>query len=331
MIVTKRICIGIAGEFCRVLTDDGLELNGFYQPRGIGDSTASSHCLVHVHGWDGNFYENRFIDHAARVCAQQGIGFASGNNRGHDYIADILRSRKSQKPKSKRQKAEPTGGLDYVQVGGIYEKLTDSVADIKAWIDFAAGRGAKRIILQGHSHGAIKVTNYVFGTGDPRVSGLILLSPSDDMGIARKQLGERYLWVLARAREMVSKGSGRNLLPTRDSAYPVSAATFFDCHNKKSMTGIFNMSRTDRTEFAELAAVRVPVLMAVGTVDEAFVGKPQKYVDDVRACMVNCPSFTGAVIDGAPHNYLARERELAGVLKRWLRVRVRGSKGRGSE
>ena len=320
----------MSGEFCRILTEDGLELNGFYQPgrtrdkgRGTRGSTASSCCLVHVHGWDGNFYENRFIDHAAGVCAQHGIGFLSGNNRGHDYIADILRDRRIQKSESRKQN---TGSrrrreekLDYVQIGGMYEKLTDSVADIKAWIDFATGRGAKRIVLQGHSHGAIKVTNYLSVTGDPRVSGLILLSPSDDMGIARKQLGERYLWVLARAREMVSKGSGRNLLPARDSAYPVSAATFFDCHNKGSITGIFNMSRTDRTDFPELGSIRVPVLMAVGTVEEAFVGSPRKYVADVEKCMASCPSFTGAVIQGAPHNYLGHERELAVVLSKWLK------------
>jgi pimeloyl-ACP methyl ester carboxylesterase len=328
---------GMTGELCRILTEDGMELNGFYLPHGARDAgrrtrdsvpnpqplAPNPSCVVHVHGWDGNFYENRFIDHVARVCAQQDIGFVSGNNRGHDYIADILMDR-SRKAKAKRQKTKPAGGLDYIQIGGMYEKLTDSVADIKAWIDFAAGRGTKRIILQGHSHGAIKVTNYLSVTSDPRVSGLILLSPSDDMGLARKQLGERYLWVLARAREMVSKGSGRKLLPARDSAYPVSAATFFDCHNKSSMTGIFNMSCTDRTEFPELASVRVPVLMAVGTVEEAFVGKPRKYVAGVEKCMVNCPSFTGAVIKGAPHNYLGHERELATVLSKWLRRKWSG-------
>jgi pimeloyl-ACP methyl ester carboxylesterase len=272
---------------------------------------------VHVHGWDGNFYENRFIDHAADVCARQGIGFLSGNNRGHDYIADILRDR-SQKAKAKRQKAKVTDRFDYVQVGGMYEKLADSVADIRAWIDFAAGRGAKRVILQGHSHGAIKVVHYLATTHDPRVCGLILLSPSDDMGWARKQLGERFLWVLARARELVRAGNGRQLLPEKDFIYPVSAATFFDCYNKGSITGIFNVSRTDREEFPELGSIRVPVLLAVGTVEEAFVGAPHKYVDDIRTCMVNCPSFTSTVIDGAPHNYLGCEPRLASVLQRWL-------------
>jgi|WetSurMetagenome_2_1015567.scaffolds.fasta_scaffold100047_2 pimeloyl-ACP methyl ester carboxylesterase len=349
------------GELVRVVTDDGLELSGIYQPAGTRDkglgtrgprsdrksqcSIPNSYCLVHVHGWDGNFYENRFIDHAAQVCSSLGIGFVSGNNRGHDYISDILRSRRNQKSEARNQNselAEPSlttktprheddvrkeqkaelrkreAKLDYVQIGGMYEKLGDSVADIRAWVDFAVARGAKQVILQGHSHGAIKVTNYLATTHDPRVCGLILLSPSDDMGLARKRLGDRFLWALARARELVRAGKGRQLLSDKDSQYPVSAATFFDCYNKGSMTAIFNMSRTDRQEFPELASISVPVLLAVGTVEEAFVGKPQRYVENIRACMVNCPSVTGAVIEGAPHNYLGRETQLAAVLERWL-------------
>lgn len=321
-----------------------MELNGFFQAggtrgagRGTRDSgpgprslTPSSFCVVHLHGWDGNFYENRFIDHAAQACSSLEIGFVSGNNRGHDYIADILRSRTIQKSVTRNQKPELTkrqaDRYDYVQIGGMYEKLTDCVQDIRAWIDFATMRGANRVILQGHSHGAIKVAHYLATTRDPRVCGLILLSPSDDMGLARQYLGDRFLWVLARARELVRAGKGRQLLPEKHFQYPVSAATFLDCHNKGSITGMFNMSRTDRQQFPELTAISVPVLMAVGTVEEAFVGAPQKYVADVGAHLVNCPSFTGAVIDRAPHNYLGREAKLAGVLKKWLRPRVRGIK-----
>lgn len=289
-------------------------------PRPLAPSTF---CLVHVHGWDGNFYENRFIDHTAQACVRHGIGFVSGNNRGHDYIADILRNRTTQKSEPKKRK--PTQ-LDYLQVGGMYEKLADSVADIRAWIDFAAGRGAKQVILQGHSHGAIKVVHYLAATNDPRVCGLVLFSPSDDMGRTREILGQRFLWVLARARELVRTGKGRQLLPEKDFPYPVSAATFFDCHNRSSIAGIFNMSRTDRQQFPELASIRVPVLLAVGTVEEAFVGVPEEYVDDIRTCMVNCPSFSGAVIDGAPHNYLGHEQELASVLDKWLQKRGREKK-----
>jgi pimeloyl-ACP methyl ester carboxylesterase len=204
----------------------------------------------------------------------------------------------------------------------VYEVLADCVPDIRAWIDFAVGRGAKRVILQGHSHGAIKAAYYLIATHDPRVCGLVLLSPSDDMGIGRRDLGERlFLAMRERARALLSSGRGRELLPLGKLRYPVSAATFLDCHDQGSMTGMFNMSRTDRQEFPELAGIDLPVLMAVGTVTEAFVGPSQKYIDDVRSCLVNCPSFTGAVIEGAPHNYLEREPELAAVVRLWLKDR----------
>ena len=329
-IVAVTTKAGIHGEFVRVLTEDGMELNGFYvepsqkakakrQEPKVADP-AHRTAVFHVHGWDGNFYENRFIDHAAQVCSRMGVGFVSGNNRGHDYIADVLRSQRNQKSELGKRRAE----LDYVQVGGMYEKLADSVADIRTWVDFAVGRGAKRVILQGHSHGAIKVTHYLVATRDPRVCGLTLLSPSDDMGIGRRDLGNKlFERLLDTAHALMHAGMGRQLLPVKELKYPVSAATFHDCHNKDSITGIFNMSRTDRKEFPELASVSVPVLMAVGSVEEAFVGAPQKYVADVEANLVNCPSFTGAVIEGAPHNYLGSEAQLAGVLKKWLRLRIR--------
>ncbi len=342
-----RIDSGITCELCRTLTDDGLELQGFYveqSQRSDGKRQRSeatrpgpgrqplvpgASCLIHVHGWDGNFYENRFIDHAAAACGRMGIGFVSGNNRGHDYVADILRNRIEQRAETSEQNSElrrrKGEKFDYVQVGGVYEELTDCVPDIRAWIDFAVGRGAKRVILQGHSHGAIKVTHYLTTTRDPRVCGLILLSPSDDMGIARRDLGDKlFMRLVDNAHALTHAGMGRQILPVKELKYPVSAATFYDCHNKNSLTGMFNMSRTDRSEFPELAAIRLPVLMAVGTVEEAFVGAPGKYIEDVKGCMINCPSFAGAVIEGAPHNYLGQEAQLAKVLEEWLRSRIPG-------
>jgi hypothetical protein len=81
---------------------------------------------------------------------------------------------------------------------------------------------------------------------------------------------------------------------------------------------MFNLSRTDRNSFPELARVRVPVLLAIGTVEEAFATRPRDFVDAARQAMAGTPSFTGAVIAGAPHNYLGHETKLAAVLRRWL-------------
>jgi pimeloyl-ACP methyl ester carboxylesterase len=248
-----------------------------------------------------------------------GIGFAAFNNRGHDYISDILRER-SQKPGGKGRKLEPR--FEYVQVGGIFERFEECLPDVKAALDFAEAHGCQDLILQGHSLGAMKATYYLTKTRDPRVAGLILLSPADTLGWIRRKLGKTFAKSLAHAQRLVRQGRGTELMPSRFHESPVSARTFVEVYGPNSLTGIFNISRTDRHRFPELAAISVPVLLAVGTVEEYFVGSAQRFVDGIADCLVNCLSFTGVVIKGAPHNYLGYEQALATELEGWLRERT---------
>ncbi len=292
---------GLTGEFCRVLTRDRLELQGLL----VVPERATGTVALHVHGLDGNFYENRFFDHLARVYAGRGIGFLTFNNRGHDYITDLV----------SEPVGEPPG---YVQVGGMYERLADCVPDIRAWLEFLRGRGFRRLVLQGHSHGAIKATHYLVSQRPADAAALVLLSPSDDFGMARQRLGEGFGPKVALAEELTAGGRGRELMPPDSFPYPTSAATFLDTLGPNSLAGMFNLSRTDREEFGELNSVQVPVFMAVGTVEEAFVGPPAEYVARVRAELKRAPSFAGRVIEGAPHNYLGQEVRLAQELDRWL-------------
>ncbi len=319
----------IAGELCRILTADGLELHGFFCP-GQKPSAKRPRArrakrigVLHVHGWQGNFYENRFIYAAAASYSGRGLGFLAMNNRGHDYIADILRPRgeakAEQQESSKQQRGGETGvWADYVQLGGVYERLADSIPDIRAGLAFLAKRGYGRFILQGHSHGAVKAAHYLATTQDRRIAGLVLLSPSDDLAWGRKLLGDRFSAVLRRATALVRAGRERELLPAGAFPYPVSAGTFLDSFGPDAMPAMFNLSRTDRSEFPELAAIRVPTLAVVGTVEEAFVLEPADYLDRMRQAMVQAATFTGHVVNGAPHNYLRFEQQLAAVLEAWL-------------
>jgi pimeloyl-ACP methyl ester carboxylesterase len=264
--------------------------------------SAPQPALVHVHGWDGNFYENRLIDHAARVAVSLGLGFFTFNNRGHDYIADLLRPARR----------------DYVQLGGVYERLADCVPDINAALSYLRRRGYRRFVLQGHSHGAIKAAYFLARTLDPRVAGLVLLSPSDDLTWAQTLMGSRFGPALAQARRLVRSGRDRQLMPADLFPYPVSAGTFLDCFAPDSITGMFNLSRTVRKSFPELGGVRVPMLLVVGTKEEAFSLTPAEFVAGVRQAATGTRSFTGHVLEGAPHNYLGHEKPLAAVLRRWL-------------
>jgi hypothetical protein len=58
----------------------------------------------------------------------------------------------------------------------------------------------------------------------------------------------------------------------------------------------------------------------VGTVEEFFTGKAQAFVDAVGAELGQAKSFSSAVIEDAPHNYLGHENEVAAALDRWLAV-----------
>jgi pimeloyl-ACP methyl ester carboxylesterase len=325
------------GEFRRVLTSDGLELQGILATPEGGPSDTS---LLHVHGLAGNFYENRFVDDVAAAVTSCGINFLTVNNRGHDYISDFIIE-------------EGDGASGSVQIGGIYEIFEDCVKDIAAWVDLLRSRGSKRIILQGHSHGALKVTYYFFREGNPcgaagpdraagrgngpgsgkvsgcyragdsDIAGIVLLSPSDDFGCQRERVGEAFDEAVGVAREMVDRGSARDLLPPGYFHYPVSAQTFLDIFTDDSALGMFNLSETDRKHFAEIESVTVPVLAIVGSVDEAFLGSPAAYLGSLKARLKNAPGFEGHVIDGAPHNYQGFDAEVARHIGGWLKSKFR--------
>ena len=296
------------GELHRVTTSDGLELQGLFAVPDVGPAPAvhPKTTLLHIHGLSGNFYENRFVDYLARATTEAGLGFITLNNRGHEYISDFI--------------CERPEGTASVQVGGAFEIFEDCLKDIRAWVDFARSRGAERIILEGHSHGAIKAVYYLSKTADPSVAGLVLLSPSDDFGLQRYRMGRRFDEILGIAKKMVDEGRGNEFLPLDYFHYHISAATYYDTFRPSSRIKIFNISMTDTHRFHELETITVPVLVLVGSVDEAFMGRPDEFLADMRRKIKKTKDVTSAVLEGSPHNYLGHEQELARHLGDWLKA-----------
>jgi len=293
------------GEFVKLLTGDGLELQGLFVTPGAG---AADKTVIHTHGLDGNFYENRFIDHVAAACVEAGFNFITFNNRGHDYISDFI------------VEAPGSGEFSYRQIGGMYELFEESLLDIAAWVEFARSRGAARLIIQGHSHGALKAAYYLANGDTCGVEGLVLLSPSDDFGKQRNSLGDRFDSALALADGLVRDGRGLDLMPPDTFHYPVSAQSYSDIYRPGSPLALFNVSGTDRSEFPELASIAVPVLMIVGSVEEAFLGDPREFLEAAGKLLANAPSFEGTVLAGAPHNYLGSDAEVGDKIGAWLRA-----------
>jgi pimeloyl-ACP methyl ester carboxylesterase len=290
------------GEICRFRTADGVELQGLFctPERSRAETT-----VVHVHGLSGNFYENRFVDYVADALVAAGVNFLTFNNRGHDYITDLLCE-------------DAQGGLTYRTGGGAYETFRDCLTDIKAAIGLAISRGSRKVVLQGHSHGALKAAFYASQVKEAHFAGLILLSPSDDIGIQRKRLGGDFDTVLSGALKQIAAQHGHEFIPRERFEYPMSAHTYVDTFGPDSPIALFNLSRTDRHEFPELAAVSLPTLAAVGTIEEYYLGAAEQFLLDMKATMNNVPHFTGYVAKGAPHNYLGHESKIAAVIRDWV-------------
>ena len=72
-------------ELVRINSIDGLEEVGIlYSP-----SNGTDRIIIHVHGLNGNFYENRFLDTISKVYTDNNYALLTFNNRGKDYITEM--------------------------------------------------------------------------------------------------------------------------------------------------------------------------------------------------------------------------------------------------
>jgi pimeloyl-ACP methyl ester carboxylesterase len=275
-------------EIVWINTDDGIEHDGVVT-RPTGSSTGTA--VVWMHGFTGHFSEPHQI-RIGRYLAQRGHVFVSGNNRGHHFGARL---------------GERDG---QAWIGGAWwELVSEAWLDITAWLDFASTTlSPGRLVLAGHSYGAVKVTQYQGERQDPRLAGLISASGPVRPPSQRPELGQP----LALAQRMVAEGRGRELLPFGSVGRPetLSAQTVVD--RGTSLVDVYGLEDDD----SPLSKVRCPFLAILGT-EEPQIGSPE----DLQTLKRNARSSSRAetaLIDGADHLYHAREEVVAKAIDDWL-------------
>ena len=293
------------GELVRTLTDDGLELHGlFCSPAAAG---ANGMALLHVPGFTGNFYEERFVDYIAERVTKRGCAFLTVNTRGHDYLSGFIRKTDS--------------GLTYVQIGGAYEIFEECIFDVKAWIDVLQGRGYSRMILEGESLGTLKTVFYEHQTQDERVRGVVLISPVDHIGLQRIATGDKYDEAINLARQMIEHGKSDELMPKVYCPlwrFSISAKSYINAFGPNTKSGIFNF-HDPNARFEELSAIKCPILATYGTVREAVVdNKVEEALSIIKRRAKSSKRCDTAIIQDAPHNYLGREEELSETIGNWI-------------
>ena len=274
-------------ELVYAVSEDGFPLEGaVIQP---AEQPPRPLALLWVHGLTGRFYAPGSV-RIGRAVAARGYRFITGNNRGHDFGAVLRRQPGDQ----------PTIG------GGAWELFDESPRDIAGWIDFATGLGHARVVLLGHSLGALKVGYYQARRHDPRVAGLIAASPPLRAGRVDPAL-------LAQAERLVAEGRGRDLLPW--GVTPAGGGTL-------SAQSYLNRARTNidvygfATPAPAIAGVRCPLLAFYGT-DEAWVGTAAD-LEVIRAGARQAARVDTFMVEGADHSYTGREQEVASRVADWL-------------
>lgn len=284
----------IKGELVRITTEDGLELHGlFFEPR-----KKTNKVIVHVHGWVGNFYENKFIDNIAKKATFSGFAFLTFNNRGNGIVTDLIKRNKSK--------------VEYKRIGGSLEKFEDSILDIKAAVDFLNKLGYQKFVLEGHSLGCQKVTYYKYKTKDQRVRGLILLAPVDDVAYTKERLGNKYEESLKLARKEIKKKN--QVLPEWMEFYPMmTTEKFLDIADPNSVPGrLFHYNGN----LNEVKSVGCPIFSVFGSKDD-YQQKPKDKLTTLKAEVDSC---TIKLIENSGHGFVGFEEELASVVGEWIKI-----------
>ena len=122
-------------DLVHVTTRDGVRLDGTYQP-AAHPGTPDAVCLVH--GTGGSFYSSTLFDALGDRFLARGCSVLRINTRGHDLMSTAVTAR---------------GGR---RLGAAYELVDDCRHDLTAWVEWLKARAGPRVLLLGHSLGAVK-------------------------------------------------------------------------------------------------------------------------------------------------------------------------------
>jgi pimeloyl-ACP methyl ester carboxylesterase len=252
----------------------GLELTGalFGDPGG-GD------LIVLTHGSAGRFCDRGYVE-LGRAFADRGHTVLSGDTRGRDIVALQLVN------------GEP------IAIGGSFERFTESIGDIVAWLRAARRLGPGRLVLAGHSMGCAKA---VRALPEADVAGLLLLSPA----VVWPPNTDR----IRLAAEWTAAGRGEDLLPPVPG-YPswnlVCAATL---HERATLIeNVFDGPD------APWSSIDVPTLVLYGSDEE----DNDDNIARLTAGWGGRRPLVCRVVDGAGHDFRGYGKQVADIVVDWL-------------
>ena len=278
-------------KLIRINSIDGIEQPGIlYTP-----NKKTEKIVIHVHGLNGNFYENRFIDNLAKAYTEKNISLLTFNNRGRDFITELLQ------------------GDDFTIIGGSLERFKDCILDIEGIVNWVKNSGYKEIILEGHSYGWNKVLYYYFKKKADIIKKIVLLAPCDIPSECKKYLSqEEYKIAMEESTKLVKENNENELIDFSVMANgKIAAGTYYYDFLPGGENDFLKYGNKEKNPI--LDNVTIPTLVIFGDKDDCVLTEPIEVVknyliENIKNCHIE-------IIEGANHSYTNKGTELEKIIK----------------
>jgi pimeloyl-ACP methyl ester carboxylesterase len=282
-------------ELVEFFTPDQIQLRGYT----LGNSNAKT-WYIFIHGLGGSMLSMRTLAEELIDPSSSALLF---NNRGHDIIARI-----------KKLDKRKTSGYSSFYGGAAHEIFTDCVDDIQGAVDFAVSKGAKKIVLVGHSTGSQKSVYYLSQKNSKKeVSHVILLSPLSDFAGVLNRLGlEEYEMILKIAKALVDQDSPHVLLPSSIWAEPIDAQRFLSLYTPVSDEDIFSYPTPDKDTL--LSQITIPLTVILGGKDE-FADRSTQEIKDWFDSKQDSVKYNSKIFSTGTHGFEGIEKSVATFIR----------------
>lgn len=290
-------------DIIKVKTEDDVYLNGFLKY----NNEKSKKVIVTVHGMAGNCFNKRAKE-IAENAVKNNIDVFSFNNRGSDVLKYLEKSRS-------KFNNEVIGG-------SAYENFYESYYDIKAVISHLVEIGYEDVYICGHSLGATKVLysyqRFVENNDNflNNIKAVILLSLVDLNNLFKICSGNKFNEYVEYAKKEDVKNKVFSMMPRESFIYPISVKSYLIYSTNNEKIDIVRYSQPDY-DYKELNAIKKPLFMRWGNVNELIEQTPEEVVNIVKNKVKN-EALNIGIIDGADHMYRRKEKQLASEIIEFL-------------
>lgn len=262
---------------------DGIQYRGLLteasNPKGI---------IIHIHGMSGTPIQETYYQSMHKEYPNNGWSFLAGEHRGTDSVKQF----------------DSDEGVKII--GNTYEIFEDCIYDIQGWIDFAKKLGYKRIWLQSHSLGTSKTAYYINQVHPNDIEGLILLSPSDMIGLVHDPIGLKdHQKLLPQALKNMKEARPKQILEgiLWDSMV-LSAESYLSFFGDNAKDAIFNYGNSN-LGWEVVKSINIPVLAITGTKDDGIVPVMEAYsaMNLLESQLANSPRKKTIVYENAEHSF----------------------------